>query len=369
MIYLTYNDAPGGIYKSQVIDVCRFLEGTYHERVTLIAFISARGFFANRRKIKKGYPYSMVLPMYPRIENWKKNIGILRIVLPFLKKENVIARGVFATLIARDSMKFAKVCFDARGAYMAEWEEYLASHSPALTNEMRILESRALLESDSRIAVSQKLVDYWKTQFNYQFLNHVVIPCTLSSDLEINYSAEKVSTTRKELGINDNDIVLTYSGSSAGWQSFKVLEETITKAFTQNPSLKLLMLCSPETAKPLQDKFPGRVIQKWVNEKDVQNYLRAADYGLLVREDSVTNQVSSPVKFGEYLAAGLKVIISNNIGDFSQFVQDKNCGMLADIVNWTNLQRPSAEEKKNIQLVAETFFRKKNYTEQYKKLF
>ncbi len=56
MIYLTYNDTPGGIYKSQVIDVCRFLEGTYHERVTLIAFIFCPRILCQPQEDKEGIP-------------------------------------------------------------------------------------------------------------------------------------------------------------------------------------------------------------------------------------------------------------------------------------------------------------------------
>ncbi|MGP8216642.1 MAG: hypothetical protein ACLQQ4_13840 [Bacteroidia bacterium] len=369
MVYLTYNDAPDGIYQSQVIDTCRFWEETFNEKVTLVALISGRGFFLNRKKIKQSYSHSLVLPMYPKITNWERNLSVLRTAMLFRKRGNVIARGVFATLLARDSRKFSKVCFDARGAYTAEWTEYLKTESPLLAETMSKLESRAVLQSDSRIAVSQKLINYWKESFHYSFLKHAVIPCTLNSDVKIVYDAAKISSVRQQLGITDNEVVLVYSGSSAGWQSFTVLDAAISNAFTQNPSLKLLMLSKPGAEKTLAGKFPGRIIQKWVNESEVQNYLQAADYGLLVREKSTTNEVSSPVKFAEYLAAGLPVIISEHIGDYSSFVSEKNCGMTANNVDWILLKRPSGEEKQRIQSIAELYFRKKAYIEQYKKLF
>jgi hypothetical protein len=369
MIYLTYNDPPGGIYKSQVIDTCRFWEDTFHEKVFLIALISGRGFFANRKKIKRDNKHSLVLPMYPGIINWQKNLRILKLAMLFRKKENVIARGVFATLLARDSEKFEKVCFDARGAYMAEWMEYLKGESPFIAHEMNKLESRAVLQSNSRIAVSQKLVEYWKTEFHYMSLTHSVIPCTLSAHVKTGIDAERNKTIRKQLGVTENETLLVYSGSSAGWQSFKMLDEVISKAFAENPSLKLLMLSRKGTEKALSEKFPGRVTQKWLQENEVQNYLQASDYGLLVREKSVTNEVSSPVKFAEYLAAGLPVIISEHIGDYSQFVEEKNCGILVNKAEWSNLKHPSVEDKKRLQSIAESYFRKKFYTEQYRKLF
>ncbi|HXP51226.1 MAG TPA: hypothetical protein VN922_14810, partial [Bacteroidia bacterium] len=100
MIYLTFNDTYGGVYESQVIDTCRFWEDTFKEKVSLIAFISGRNFFANRAKIKAAYSNSTVLPMFPKIINWEKNLFLLRLTTRFRDKENVIARGVFATLLA-----------------------------------------------------------------------------------------------------------------------------------------------------------------------------------------------------------------------------------------------------------------------------
>ncbi|HTB07614.1 MAG TPA: glycosyltransferase [Bacteroidia bacterium] len=368
MYFLTYNDAPDGIYMSQVIDVCRFWEDTFNEKVYLISIISLRNFSANKKKIKQAWNNSIVIPMFPGIGNWKKTSAILRILAPS-KRDNVIARGVFATLMALECKSFEKVCFDARGAYAAEWEEYLKVFSPEITKNIRDYEKQALLNSYSQIAVSAKLVDYWRNTYGYTKSSYSVIPCTLNSSLNIRYDLPNANKIRQKLGISTDDTLLVYSGSSAEWQSFKVLEENINKAFAANEKLKILMLGKQGIEKSFSQKFPGKVFQKWVEPVDVQKYLQAADYGLLIREDSVTNAVSSPVKFAEYMAAGLPVIISEHIGDYSSFVTEKNCGMLAAETDWTSLQRISAEEKKRIQTIAEKHFRKSAYKEQYQNLF
>ena len=368
MIFLTYNDAPDGIYYSQVIDVCRFWEDTFKERARLIAFISLRDFFVNKRKIRIAYPDSTVLPMFPGIENWKMNVLRLKFTMLFKKKQTVIARGVFATLMALQSKKFSKVCFDARGAYAAEWEEYMKGYSQAIAAKMKDIERDALTKADFRIAVSQKLVDYWNEAYNYTSNNHVVIPCTLDSTLQLEYSAKANTEVRKSIGIIDDEILLVYSGSSAQWQSFTKLSEYISVAFNQNSKIKLLMLCKPGAEKELSTRYPGRVIQAWVKPDEVPLYLAAADYGLLVREPSVTNRVSSPVKFAEYMAAGLPVIISEGIGDYSALVKDKACGHLADTVNWAGLKRTDGMEGQRIQQIAKDCFSKSPYTDSYKRI-
>jgi len=45
---------------------------------------------------------------------------------------------------------------------------------------------------------------------------------------------------------------------------------------------------------------------------------------------TVTNQVASPTKFAEYLAAGMPVIISERIGDFSGMVRHHQLGIVID---------------------------------------
>lgn len=368
MVYLTFNDSPGGVYKSQVTDVCKYLSHTFSIDVKLIAMVSARHYWADRSKIKKLYKNSVVLPMYPGIGNWQKNKFLLNSARLIMPKDNVIARGVFATLLARDCGSFNKVIFDARGAYMAEWNEYLQAENKDIAKEMIKLESRAVLDTHYRIAVSTKLVDYWRESFRYMSSYHVVIPCTLNDDVPATYNADKAAELRTLLGVTETEVLLVYSGSSARWQSLTMLEGVMTTALKQNPALKLLMLCQPESAQGLIQQYPGRVIQKWLSEEEVHEYLCAADYGLLLREPSVTNQVSSPVKFAEYLAAGLPVIISNDIGDYTEFVEQQQCGSAIENTNWALLNRPDINKKKNMQVLAEQYFRKQNYEFQYRKL-
>ena len=50
MICITFNDPPSGIYAGQVIDVCRLVQDEMKQEVTLLAFISVRGFKTNKQK-------------------------------------------------------------------------------------------------------------------------------------------------------------------------------------------------------------------------------------------------------------------------------------------------------------------------------
>jgi len=99
----------------------------------------------------------------------------------------------------------------------------------------------------------------------------------------------------------------------------------------------------------------------------VADHLIVGDYGLLIRENSVTNQVASPVKFAEYLACGLKVIISEDLGDYTKLSSQKNWGYVYTDFNDT-FKKPDLSVKQKISEEAINFFSKKNYLPQYEQL-
>jgi hypothetical protein len=45
---------------------------------------------------------------------------------------------------------------------------------------------------------------------------------------------------------------------------------------------------------------------------DIEKYYHAADFGLLIRDNTVTNKSAAPTKFSEYLNAGLSIIIESD---------------------------------------------------------
>lgn len=368
MIYLTYNDQPSGIYNSQVIDVVNYLNSIQtKENVRLVALISIRSFFKNRKLIKQRISKSTVLPMVPKPGLWRLNYFILSL---FISDKRVMARGPFAASLAlrlRKAGKVNEVIFDARGAYKAELNEYDVVQNETIKKEIAGIEKDVVLNSDFRLAVSGALVDYWKKEFNYNSNQHIVVPCTLSNDFVFDFpSVAKLNELRKEIGFTGDDIVIVYSGSSAGWQSFSLVEKMLSAVFENNSNLKLLWLTNHiNENSSFVKQFKSRIRTAWVKPNEVKNYLLAGDYGLLYREDSVTNQVASPVKFAEYLSCGLNVMISEGLGDFSEFVKQNNCGSIGLGSSVSNI---SYEAKLQNHKLAMRHLKKESYRTEYLKL-
>jgi len=340
VLYITLLDQfHPGIYSSQVIDVCDYLNQKHNARIRVVAFLSIKELRNTdaKKKLKELSPNAIVLPAFPKLKYFQWTAALLFLVCLVTGERVAICRNVFCTKMALKVRRFGllkKIVFDGRSAMAAEIGEYDVFPVEYLRKNVKNFEKLAVNNSDFRMAVSQKLVDYWREHYGYEGKSHVIIPCTLDSKYFNKNTfefAEEVPLCKKEMGIKDEDIVLVYAGSTAPWQSFELLEKALVPLMEKNENVKLLFLSkeTPDNLR-LQQKFGNRVIIKWLNHNQVPAYLMCCDYGILLREQSDTNKVASPTKFAEYLYAGLPVLISANLGDFSEFVQQHNCGVVWD---------------------------------------
>jgi hypothetical protein len=199
-------------------------------------------------------------------------------------------------------------------------------------------------------------------------LNTVVIPCTINAAFEkLNFTEQTVRDARKKLGYSPTDIVFIYSGSVSGWQSFTLLEHFAVPLLSKDANVKFLFLSGiDKNIKSIQDRFPNQVMVSKCSPQDVPAQLLAGDYGLLIREESITNKVASPVKFAEYLACGLQVIVSEHTGDYSEFVRQNSCGFLPH--QYKEQEIPDWDKKLRNRNLALRYFSKIECLESYKLL-
>ena len=371
MIYLTYADQPSGVYSSQVVDVCNFLNESHNAQIRLVSFISLHNFSHNRQKIKREMPSAIVLPMLPRMTSFGFNTLMLFFVLLFLNQRSVIARNVLAARIALRLRSFLKlkVCFDGRGAIAAEWNEYQVVPLQEWKNSIHTWEKSVVLNVDFRIAVSEELVKYWNERYGYSENKHVVIPCTLNTSFRPEIlKQEEIENARKKMKFDADDIVLVYSGSTAGWQSFDLLQGFLQKIINKNKNIKVLFLSEKDkNVDQLKAEFPDKIFQTFVKHSEVSGILKSCDIGILIREKSVTNQVASPTKFAEYLSAGLPVIISEGIGDYTSFVKQNDCGWVLD-ESPLQMNRLNISERNRLLQLVNDHFTKKSHNASYTNL-
>lgn len=377
LTYLTFLEPISGVYEGQVVDVCDHFEQTFSVETRLIAVLSRRDFGRQRDRLLSRRPDARAI-WYPL--GWKlwpiSRRFVETLVAAHVPKdaEAILARGPLATSIALNLRRRGltnRVAYDGRGAVAAEWSEYSVAPSAAWRDRIADVERQALLESDARIAVSKELVSHWKEVFGYSGDGHVVIPCTLS----IHHGAappdaDEIATRRRELGLTREHVVICYAGSTAEWQSIAGFDSWLDDLMNRDPRVAVLMMTEADLSTTRIVRHHGeRVRQAWVAPEKVRWTMEAADYGLLIREPSVTNRVAAPTKFAEYLAAGLSVLISPEIGDYSTLALEHNLGRICFMSHPPGpLEQRSIEQRRRLSAYASSAFAKSSYNTEYRQI-
>ena len=310
----------------------------------LIAVLSLRNFFNNRRLIIGNYPNSVVIPMFPKIKNWKFNIYILKYFLRHV--DLIISRGIFATnlaLLAKNN--HTRVIYNGRGAIFSEQNEFGVYNGTGIEESIFKLEKNAVLSSDKRIGVSQNLISYWQKNFKYEGNSHEVIPSCTSFPFVPQLFKSK----------QNNHVTIVFSGSSSEWQSFEPMCTHFDHLLTLNPNVNIKILCKNSSVfSKLKEKYTDSVQIMWVSHDKVREILISADYGYVYRNQTETNKVASPVKIAEYLSCGLKLLISDSLGDYSNLTLLNNLGYNLDSndFNFSYIKKVSIAEKERISKFA-----------------
>jgi hypothetical protein len=375
MNYLSYEFNPSRVYIRQVTDNCRFMEQTSGAGVRLVIFLPLRKYRRNKKRVLEGHERTWVIPMLFGPRKWKLNYILLFFAAIFLNSGRVISDGIIATSMALRLRKrgiVRRVGYDAKSAYSAEWKEYDTIPFPEIIRMAEKLEREAIQKSDYRIAASEALVQHWREKYNYDGSRHIIVPGTLDSSTNLHLPEKGLLHESRTLrGYLETDIILLYSGSFRGPQGSGALDAFLVKLMESNPNVKVLFLTESSLSNlEAMRLFPGRITKDYVRTNKLAKVLATADYGLLIREPSTASKVASPTKFGEYLTCGLPVIISGNLGDFSDFVGKHDCGIIVDPYGAPpEIKRITHDQKEKISEISRRFFLKGIYWELYSSIF
>lgn len=194
---------------------------------------------------------------------------------------------------------------------------------------------RAVLERcDSVFCVSQALVEHVVEKHKVARDKFHVVPCCVPKTL-VGRDPECRNHLREVLGIKSG-IALVYSGGTDRYQCIDEMCALVSRIFTRCREAVWLIFTWGDI-----ELFRRHMARYGVDEsrcrfeclpqRQVHEYLTAADIGLLLREDHVLNRVSSPTKFAEYMAAGVPVITTPFVGDVSEAVEHENIGLLVSL--------------------------------------
>jgi hypothetical protein len=203
------------------------------------------------------------------------------------------------------------VLWDCRGDARAELQERFQDRALALlTYRSRLLERELHIagqDCSSALFVTHQLREQMAPYLADQPTS--VIPC-LAPEGEFFFDAALRARVRGELAFSSDDPVYVYSGSLVAYQRFDETLALFRAALAAQRKARLIVL-TPDAgrARELCADLSDSVICRSVRHTEVNGYLNAADFGMLIRDATPTNFVAFPTKFAEYAMTGLKVVM------------------------------------------------------------
>ena len=207
-----------------------------------------------------------------------------------------------------------KILFDFRGLGSAE--TYARKKSNIKKYILELVEFFVYKNADFVHSVSLFLKDWLASKWGVREV--AVVPCCV----------EKIIL--KESKKIPSEMKFVYVGSTSFWQKiestihlYKIIESNI-----ENTSLTVITKDKQAVSKLLTDNNIKNYKIKSLSQEEVLLDLVNYDFGFLLRDNILMNNVASPVKFIEYISRGVIPILSEGIGDYSSLVSEKKLGII-----------------------------------------
>lgn len=158
--------------------------------------------------------------------------------------------------------------------------------------------------------------------------------------------------------IGKNEVTVLYSGGNALWQKIDLMLDVIEKNQSLNINYIILTSDIEEFAKKISNRKINmqQLVLKNVSANELHEFYKTADYGFILRDDNVVNNVANPTKLIEYLFYGIiPIVISPKIGDYLdlgfEFLKVENYNV--------NVIKPLCKSQVNIDIANEILYSNK----------
>ena len=315
------------------------------------------------------YPFAFIFHMFQLINFFKKS----KFNYSFIHSRSDYTQ--FIVLISKYFHKLNSI-WDCRGDSISEIRFALSNKNIAyklygflyIIPFFRYIRYKNKRRSNHMIFVSD-LLKNTILKNKRSFYSFDIIPCLVNHKLFFfdNNIRDKM---RKKFKIKSNQKVFIYSGSMVKYQSFDLHIDFYKNILADKNNILFILTSHVQIAKSYFNNFDNdRVIINSVDFLKVNDYYNLADFGILIRNNNLLNQVASPTKFGEYCLTGLMVVMNKNVNQcyknalyFKNFV-DMNSDVLT---NFKIRDRRSIVKKSTLVYCRENYIYK--YTSMYNNL-
>jgi len=328
-----------GVLASQVFAVAGFLARKGFdclfvgaERSTELAY-KAEAFIEQRYSIQ-----ARIFDLFPRHPNavnltataYRVSKSVRSLAREF-SPTHVYTRSFTASIFGRRLAKrFAAVSIYDLRALVASEVALNRRRGTIVTHLVDLMESSEIRKSE-RVATISKRLEAYVQQRAGRGCAAVIPSCYDPQRFYLEAGARE--QIRDELRVASEEKLICYSGGTAPWQRVGDILALFDQLSVRRDDVRFMIL-SPD-ADTLQSTIaslthPSRFYLKNCSHDDVRRHLSACDAGIIMRHDTMVNNVASPIKVAEYLACGLPVIMTQGIGDYSEDLVREQVGLLLD---------------------------------------
>jgi glycosyltransferase involved in cell wall biosynthesis len=359
LTYITFGESLfSPLVQTQVIQLLTTIATHRSETIEWIALISPTDLLFQHEKVRQlrrqlaqsgvlCVPYPMPL-LYNRFflpRFWLLPLlllpGIMALASHFQHQERAPAiihtRSYVATLLAiltRRKAPGARILFDPRSSFPEEHVTARLWKASAIDFKMwKKLETYIVTHADALVSVSAAHEESYQDAMCNGKPVSAIIHNTVDVDTFVRIPAER-ERVRGELGIPTDSFVLVYCGSIGRWNSPEEIARYFACIWQAHARSRLLVITSGRTdhlKRALRRAHVAADICHFVRVpgEEVARYLKSGDAGLQVLLPAADSRTRIGVKFAEYMAAGLPVIVNSHAGA-SAYVQQYGVGFVVD---------------------------------------
>lgn len=339
VICIIYDGIKNSVFKSQVLQpLLNELDANINLTITLLSFerkmVNVQAVIQHDR-IRVIFAHR--LPFWGKISllyAWLRCITTMR----GMSADCIIARGPLAGYIAMSMIKWGTITTErciiqARGLCAQEYRYvhskkkqtlFQRAYQPAVYHSLEAIERNVYaLKSKKRNcglnieAVSPALKKYLIEYFNADADQITIAQDDFMRSLTQQVRQQARIEIRQTLSIGIDRQIYCYSGSYKPWQCVDLMLSSFV-AKSRDDQRAFLLILTPDVllfSRALEQTIIESASYMVLNVAtiDLLNYLCAADYGFMLREDDIINWVSRPTKMLEYQAAGVSILHNKTI--------------------------------------------------------
>ena len=211
-------------------------------------------------------------------------------------------------------------------------ESYLKHGSLVRFCILKIFERLCLLFSDGYIYVSPYMKDTYSKSIFTKGKPYLVFPCI--SDLKFTGESKEPNS-------------FCYLGGMSKWQNFPQIVSMMNVICEKKPG-SVFRIATNDTEECLKviSEVASNCLRNSISvvslssKIEIENFFFFCEFGFLIRDDILVNQVASPIKLAEYLSCGVTVIITPAIRSY------------ASILNQAGIVISSTDDLQKVNLIS-----------------